>query len=468
MTSRAWQNLWVRLAVALAFADASIVVLALPQIVVRLHTSIGHSTWVIMAYNLALIVTSVAILPLADRLRWRPMLVGGLALFAAASLGCGAASRLSALVPLRCAQGIGGALVLCASLPLFWEAARPGDSPLYGWSAAAAIGAAVGPAAGGVLTQLFDWRSIFLAQAPVAVVAAAAVLAAGRPTAEVSEEAASSPRSALGPLSANIALTLLSAALIGALFLVVVELINAWLLTPIAAAAVVSTIPLTTGLAERAVRGRSPVLLAGAGAVLLAAGLALLALASYRALGLVILALALCGSGLGLAYPGLTTAALQSSGPVAARAAKTVAARDAGILLGLLLLTPVFVHDVNAASARATPPVVAALGVSGIPLTLELQLGSALSSAVSSAPQSSPPDIKPAFAQVAASASPADRARLAVLERRVESIIQDTVTSTFNRALEYAAILALLVLPLLAAAVYFRRARSPGATPVSP
>jgi predicted MFS family arabinose efflux permease len=476
-SARLWQNLWVRLAVALAFADASIVVLALPQIVDRLHTSIGHSTWVIMAYNLALIVTSLAILPVADRLPWRPVLVGGLALFAAASLGCGAASRLSALVPLRCAQGVGGALVLCASLPLFWDVARPGDSPLYGWSAAAAIGAAVGPAAGGVLTQLFDWRSIFLAQAPVAVLAAVAVLVAGKQAARadavtasgtVSDEAAPGPRSDLGPLTANIALMVLSAALIGALFLVVVELINAWLLKPIAAAAIVSTIPVTTALAERAVRGRSPVLLAGAGAVLLAAGLALLALASYRALGLVILALALCGSGLGLAYPGLTTAALESSGPIAARAAKTVAARDAGILLGLLLLTPVFVSDVNTAPARATPPVASALFASGIPLSMDLQLGAALSSTVESAPQSSPPDVAPAFARVAANASPADRARLAVLQLRVESIIQDTVTRTFRRALEYAAILALLVLPLLAAAaVYARRARSPGTVPAS-
>lgn len=472
--SRLWRNLWVRLAVALAFADASIVVLALPQIVDRLHTSIGHSTWVIMAYNLALIVTSVAILPVADRLSWRPVLVGGLVLFAAASLGCGAASRLSALIPLRCAQGVGGALVLCASLPMFWEVARPGDSPLYGWSAAAAIGAAVGPAAGGVLTQLFDWRSIFLAQAPVAVAAAVAVLAAGRPTTPpaaepaVGDEALPSSPSALGPLTANLALMVLSAALIGALFLVVVELINAWLLTPIAAAAIVSTIPLATGIAERAVRGRSPVLLSAAGAVLLAAGLALLALASYRALGLVILALALCGVGLGLAYPGLTTAALRSPGAVAARAAKTVAARDAGILVGLLLLTPVFVSDVEAATRKATPAVASALFASGIPLSMDLQLGAALSSTVQNAPQSSPPNIGPAFAQVAANASAADRARLAVLERRVESIIQDTVTNAFQRALEYAAILALGVLPLLAfSSWYARRERSPGAAAVS-
>ena len=461
-SGRLWQNLWVRVAVALAFADASIVVIALPQIVDRLHTSISHSTWVIMAYNLALIVTALAIVPVAGRLAWRPVLVGGLALFAAASLGCGVASSLSALIPLRCAQGVGGALVLCASLPMFWNSARPGDSPLYGWSAAAAIGAALGPAAGGVLTQLFDWRSIFLAQTPVAVIAAGAVLSARAPKDALTDEAPTPPLpSTLGPMTANLALTVLSAALIGALFLVVVELINAWLLKPIVAAAIVSIVPVATAVAERAVRGRSPTLLAGSGAGLLAVGLGGLALASYRELGVVIVALALCGGGLGLAYPGLTTAALHGSGAVAARAAKTVAARDAGIVLGLLLLTPVFVSDLNAASTKATPPVVVALASSGLPLSVEFQLGAALQKAVSNAPESSPPAIGPAFAQVAANASASDRARLTLLRRRVEAIIQDAVTNPFQRALVYAAILALAVLPVLAVGTwYVRRARA--------
>src|SRR5438309_431923 len=200
---RLWQNLWVRLSVALAFADATIVVLALPQLVDRLHTSIGHVVWVIVAYNLALIAGCLAIVPVARRVQSRAALVAGLVVFGLASIGCGAADSLAALIPLRCVQGLGGALVLCASLPLFAGAAREGDSPLYGWSAAAAIGAAVGPAAGGILTQLFDWRSIFLFQAPVAAFAAIAVLAArGRPQDVIADETASRGRT-LRPLSAN-------------------------------------------------------------------------------------------------------------------------------------------------------------------------------------------------------------------------------------------------------------------------
>jgi MFS family permease len=92
-----WLRLSVSLAVALAFADASIVVLALPQVLDRLHTSISHVIWVIAAYNLALIAGALAIMPTADRLASRRALIAGLAVFGLASLGSGAASSLGVL-----------------------------------------------------------------------------------------------------------------------------------------------------------------------------------------------------------------------------------------------------------------------------------------------------------------------------------------------------------------------------------
>ena len=140
--ARRWQNLWVRLAVALAFADASIVVLALPQIVDRLHTSVAHSTWVIMAYNLALIATSLVVVAIGHRIASTAILVAGLIIFGLASIGCGTAGSLAELIVLRCVQGVGGGLVLAGSLPVFAGAVRPGDSALNGWSAAATPGQA--------------------------------------------------------------------------------------------------------------------------------------------------------------------------------------------------------------------------------------------------------------------------------------------------------------------------------------
>ena len=460
--ARTWQSVWVRLAVALAFADASIVVLALPEIVDRLHTSISHVVWVIIAYNLALIAGCAAVSPLSRRLSSARALVAGLAVFGLASVGCGAADSLAALVPLRAVQGFGGALVLCASLPLLAGAARPGDPRLRGWAAAAALGAAVGPAAGGVLTQIFSWRSIFLAQAPVAAIAAVAVIAVRvRPAIERADEPQEYPPSMLDQLSANLALTFLSAGLIGALFLVVLELISAWLVSPIGAAAIVLTIPVTTAISERALRGYSPIALGAVGAALVAAGLLVLSLITHRELGLVVLALALCGTGLGAGFPGLTSAALQSAGSASARAAKTVAARDAGLVLGLLVLTPIFVNQLNDASNRATRQAAGVVLFSPLPIATKIELAQTLPAAVNGAPQSRPPDLAPVFKQVSAEATAPEQVQLAQLSQRLNSIVQRAATAPFKRPFQYAALFALAVLPLLGIRTRHLRRRLP-------
>jgi predicted MFS family arabinose efflux permease len=451
----------VSVAVALAFADASIAVLALPQIVVRLHTSISHVTWVITAYNLALITGSLMILPIAHWLTSRWALIGGLALFGLASIGSGVANSLAVLVTMRCVQGVGGALLLAASLPLYASAAGRGENPLSGWAAAAAVGAAIGPASGGLLTQVFDWRAIFLAQAPVAAVAALAVAAAHvrwrRQSADLSDYESSlesvarsgARRPRLQPVTANLALTFISAGLIGALFLVTVLLINVWQLTPLAAAAIVSAIPLATVITERATRRRSTMLLGAAGAVALAIGLTGLALVSHRQLGWVIIALCLCGSGLGMAFPALTKAALSGPGKPVARAARTVAARDAGLVLGLLVLTPVFVHELNVAPKRAIAPIARAVFSAPIPTNVKFQLGAGLLDATARAPQSELPDIGPTFAHLSAQANTSTRTQLASLKVQVHSLIEHAATRSFRKPLLYCALFALLVLPLM-------------------
>jgi MFS family permease len=474
LRSRSWLKLWVSVAVALAFADASVVVLALPQIVARLHTSISHVTWVIMAYNLALIAGALGILAVSGRLTSKRALITGLLVFAAASLACAAAQSVGVLVALRVAQGAGGALLLCASLPQFVAATRSDGSPLAGWAAAAAIGAAIGPAAGGLLTDVFDWRAIFLAQAPVAALAALAVAGAHPlappPSAElrdrdaVADRSASSGRPAsLDSTTANLALTLSSAGLIGALFLVTVLLINVWELTPLGAAAILSVIPLATALTARLTSGRSPVAFGALGAVTLAVGLTVLAFIAHRELGLVVLALALCGTGLGLAFPTLTEAALRSRGSTVARAARTIAARDAGLVLGLLVLTPIFVNQLNAAPNRAIPPITQAVLGARIPIVLKIRLAAGLLAANAHAPQSQLPDIGPTFAHVAAQASPADRGQLVLLRVSVGSLIQQAATRSFRRPMLYCALFALLVLPLLALRAARQRRSRPSA-----
>jgi predicted MFS family arabinose efflux permease len=446
-TSQRWARASISLSIALAFADASVVVLALPQIVIRLHTSISHVTWVITTYNLSFIACTLVIVPFANRLASRAALVTGLAIFGLASLGSGAAGDLTVLLVFRGIQGVGAALLVCASLPLFTGS---GNS-LHRWAATAAIGAALGPAAGGILTQLFDWRAIFFAQAPVAAIAAVMAIVAGvRPGAAsdsgAGPEAPSAERRRLSPVLANVSLALLSAALIGALFLATVLLINVWQLSPLGAAAALAVIPIMTAVTGQLAKTRPERATAVAGAIVLAAGLALLALLSHRELIPALIALALCGTGLGLAFPSLTTAALETHGPLVARAARTVAAREGGLVLGLVLLTPILVNQLNGAQDRAIPPITKTVIEAPVSLGMKFELGAGLESAASKAPQSQLPDLGPPFAKAAAGASASTRITLAAIEAQVEAIVVRAVTRSFREPLLLCALLSLLAL----------------------
>ena len=102
--------------VAVAFADSSIVVLALPDLYGEFDTTLVGVSWVITSYNLVVAVAALCLVPFARRLRPRPTGIVGIGLFAAGSAGCAAAWSLDALIGFRCLQGLGGALLLAASL----------------------------------------------------------------------------------------------------------------------------------------------------------------------------------------------------------------------------------------------------------------------------------------------------------------------------------------------------------------
>src|SRR5439155_9356517 len=175
----------VLVAIAIAFADSSIVVIALPDVLRRFDASITSVAWVVTAYNLALALGALTLVALGARAAPARLLQVGAVLFAGSSLAAGAAPELWFLVSARALQGLGGALLLAGSLAAV-RSLSPGRGAAL-WAGAGLFGAALGPAAGGLLTELFSWRAIFFAQAPLA---ALALVAAGRRT-----EAALQPRS---------------------------------------------------------------------------------------------------------------------------------------------------------------------------------------------------------------------------------------------------------------------------------
>jgi len=155
--------------------DFSIVNLALASIQRELGFSATSLQWVVTAYAITFGGFLILGGGLADRFGRRRMFVSGLLLFTATSLVGGLASGPDLLVAARAAQGIGAAIVAPAALALITSGFREGGPRnralgLYG--ATASVGFVGGLVLGGLLVQLLGWRSVFLVNVPVGLVAA--------------------------------------------------------------------------------------------------------------------------------------------------------------------------------------------------------------------------------------------------------------------------------------------------------
>jgi MFS family permease len=300
---------------------------------------------VLTSFNLALALAAV---PAALLARRRPAAVFGLGLvvLAGASVACALAPSFGVLVAGRVVQGVAGAAVVGAALGLLAAPAGGEGAAARIWALAGLLGAAVGPAAGGILTQLLGWESIFVVQAPALLLCLLALLdvAFGREAGAPVE----GPR-----VGANAALLLVSGALVAALFLLVILLIDGWRLEPLSAGLVVTVMPLAALVAARAGRALETWPRAAAGAVLLAGGLAALAWLPHAGWEWTVAPQLFVGAGLGLALGSLTETALAGDGDAVAQGGWTIASRHAGIVLGLLLLTPIFAADLDRAEDDA-------------------------------------------------------------------------------------------------------------------
>ena len=154
--------------------DLTIVNTALPTIGRELHFSQTSLLWVVTAYELAyggfLLLGGRA----ADLLGRRRVIIAGLAVFTAASLGASLAGNEPVLIAMRATQGLGAAMFLPAALStvrnMFAEGAER-NKALGIWGALAALGATAGLVFGGLLTRFAGWQYIFLLNVPVGVIA---------------------------------------------------------------------------------------------------------------------------------------------------------------------------------------------------------------------------------------------------------------------------------------------------------
>ncbi len=441
MPERSRELVWAA-TVGIVLADSSVVTLALPAILARFDTSVFEVSWVLTSFN---IVLALLVLP-AARLasgggarRAAPVWVGGVAVFAAGSLACALAPSTTVLIAGRCVQAAGGAGAIAGAIELLARSRGSHARAASAWGAAGVAGLAIGPAAGGLLTELISWQSIFAVQVPAVLLAAVAA----RPVAGAPERG----RAGRLSLAPELALALLSAGLAGALFLLVVLLTEGWGSSPLEAALVVSAMPAATLLTRAATRrlaASTPVM--AAGAVSLAGGLAALGLLPDAEPVATLAPQALIGIGIALSLPGLTARALGGADPAGRRAAGTIAARHAGIVAGIVLLTPIFTAELADQGSAAQRSGTALILDAGLSPQTKIDLGTAIADQIDRG-GGRLADLSPAFATV--TPPPEGRAEYARLQRELTAEVDKAATSAFSTVFLVAAALALLaVLPI--------------------
>lgn len=162
------------LGLVVVLIDVSVVNVALDALLQEFHTGLTGLQWVVNSYTLAFAALLLTGGVLGDRFGARRVFVAGVCVFTAASLFCGLAINLEMLVVARLSQGLGAALLMPNSLSLLQKAYPDLElrSRAVGWWAAmGGVSMAVGPVIGGIFVTHIGWRSVFLINLPIGLLA---------------------------------------------------------------------------------------------------------------------------------------------------------------------------------------------------------------------------------------------------------------------------------------------------------
>jgi EmrB/QacA subfamily drug resistance transporter len=169
-----WPALWALvIGFFMILVDMTIVTVATPTIMDKLHASETNVIWVTSAYMLAYAVPVLITGRLGDRFGSKYVYLTGLTVFTLASLWCGLTSTVGALILARVVQGFGASMMTPQTMAIITRIfpAHKRGSAMAVWGATAGVAMVVGPIAGGVLTDLAGWEWIFIVNVPVGVLA---------------------------------------------------------------------------------------------------------------------------------------------------------------------------------------------------------------------------------------------------------------------------------------------------------
>src|ERR687898_303535 len=169
-----WKTLGVlALSLLIIGLDNTILNVALPTLQEEFGASPSKLQWMVDSYLLVFAGLLLVFGTLGDRFGRKLALQAGVSIFGLASLGALFVDSAGGVIAVRAAMGVGAALIMPATLSIIANVftGEERGKAIGIWAALAAIGIGLGPLAGGLLLEWFEWSSIFLVNVPFAVAA---------------------------------------------------------------------------------------------------------------------------------------------------------------------------------------------------------------------------------------------------------------------------------------------------------
>ena len=153
----------------MAVLDSSIVNVALPDMAGNLGATIEEITWVVTGYILANVLVMPIVGMLSARYGRKHLYLAATALFTLASMLCGLAGSLPAMVACRMLQGLSGGVLITVPQAILRESFPPEEQGIamgvYGMGVV--LAPAIGPTLGGWITDQYSWPWVFFINVPI-------------------------------------------------------------------------------------------------------------------------------------------------------------------------------------------------------------------------------------------------------------------------------------------------------------
>ncbi len=169
---RALVTVIVMVGAFMAILDTTIVDVVVPKMMAPLSTDLYGVQWVITSYMIAAAVGLLLIVSLARAYGFAKVFTLGVGIFTVASAACGIATSLAQMILFRSLQGIGEALIMGSAQAILYAAYPPERQGLAMgiFALGVSFAPALGPTAGGFLTEHFSWRYVFYINIPIGVI----------------------------------------------------------------------------------------------------------------------------------------------------------------------------------------------------------------------------------------------------------------------------------------------------------